>query len=119
MDRLTVKAHNGSSPVSGNRAEFGRRDRGAQIRSIMNWVHRIASSGSPKTGLPQRAALAVDDRAAVVLVQLALRRLPTNAVVWASAGGRPRLVVPGRIAPWRRVRWRRGRTATPRSTSPG
>lgn len=122
VDRLTVKAAAKRRLTDSVETALNLAD-GIVVLEFVDHELRTASRAAVlrEAGLPQRArAGRRRPGAAVVLVQLALRRLPRNAVVWASARRSTRSWwCPIRIAPWRRVRWRRGRTATPRSTSPG
>ncbi len=88
---------------------------------VLEFVDRRPRRPQPRAavlreaGLPERApAGRRRPGAAVVLVQLAVRRLPGVRRVWASAKrSTPTWWCPTRTARWPRARWRRGRWDTP------
>ena len=88
VDRLTVKDSRQAAAdrLGGDRAEPRRRHRGAGVRRPRRRRPAPRAAVLREAGLPQRPpAGRRRPRAAVVLVQLALRRLPGVHRVWASA----------------------------------
>ena len=124
VDRLTVKATRQAAAhrLGGDRAEPGRRHRGAGVRRPTSDEHAAsASSGSPRswpapTGMRWRSTTWSRGRSRSTRPTAPAR----SASGWASARrSTPTWWCPTRSARWPRARWRRGRRATPRNTSPG